>query len=302
MTIAYMSSMEAVEKKRHFKDVHLTILDLKAAALARTLIFFDMFATYAILKRRNVPGIEDAPTIMAYLYAGHLVPAAVNEKLQVHIEGLISALQTDEPLFDWLFVPAATRKKVVYVLKQWQKLMEGVWGTANVRRAIGKRLVIQEGRDFARFGDQFTYPTEDKMDRKAFGDWTVLLPSEGFAERRDPPLVNLMKNYKIGSKGSKIALGQHIDAHWVTNATIMDMDYCERTRENNNKEKLMGRPVMDDDHIPSIEADAILLAGKLPSPQQDPGTALELIGRFFDWVALSTVKIVSTHEGGSTGW
>jgi len=119
-TLLTLQAREMKQKRPVCKDVHITILDLKPAALARTLVMFDMLCMYVSLKTSKVPGHEDAPAIMAYIYAGHVVPAVVNEKLQVHIAGLITALDAGEPLFDdWFFMPAATRKDVAQCLRRW---------------------------------------------------------------------------------------------------------------------------------------------------------------------------------------
>lgn len=154
-----------------------------------------MCCLYAILKRRKTPGIEDAPSVMAYLYAGHVIPAAVNEKLQNHIQGLISSLEAGQPLFDWVFVPEATAKEVVHVLKQWQGPLEAPYLQAKtVRKAVGDRLALNRARRRAVFGqDVGSTPPNLKEDSKVFDDLTVLLPDEGFASRRDPTLVPLMK-------------------------------------------------------------------------------------------------------------
>ncbi len=89
--------------KKVCKNLHITMLDLKPAAIARTLLLFDMMAMYVTLRQNGTEGIEDAPIIMAYLYAGHVVPPGVNEKLQSHIEILLKTLETDDEIYNWLF-------------------------------------------------------------------------------------------------------------------------------------------------------------------------------------------------------
>lgn len=80
---------------------------------------------------------------MAYIYAGHVIPAAVNEKLQTHIQGLIESLEAGEPLFNWLFVPAATARQVLVCLKQWNGTLAPTYcRTKTVRKAVGNRVRI----------------------------------------------------------------------------------------------------------------------------------------------------------------
>jgi hypothetical protein len=141
ITVLAMASKEIGTRKDVCKNVHITLVDLKPAAIARTLIFFDMMMTWCELHVRKVPGIEDLPIIMAYIFAGSVVPAAVIEKVQDHIEALLPAMETDEELFDWLYVPASTRKKVAHVLRQWQKPLDAsYYRVPAVRHAVKNRL------------------------------------------------------------------------------------------------------------------------------------------------------------------
>lgn len=75
--------------------------DLKPAALARTLIFFSMTTSSfgKKIKGGRAKG-EDLEIMMAYLYAGIAVPAAVNDMLQTHIKKLLEVLGKDKKLFN----------------------------------------------------------------------------------------------------------------------------------------------------------------------------------------------------------
>lgn len=101
MTLLAMGTRELMQKKKTCRKLHITLLDLKPAAIARTLIFFDMMMFYALMKGEKVPGIEDAPTVMAYLYLGHVIPKNVNVKLNQTIERLLVAIDSDKEIFDF---------------------------------------------------------------------------------------------------------------------------------------------------------------------------------------------------------
>ena len=73
-TLLDMQFKEMMGGRKICKDVHFTLLDLKPAAIARTLIFFDMMMTFAILRSRKTPGIQDATKVIAYIYACHIIP------------------------------------------------------------------------------------------------------------------------------------------------------------------------------------------------------------------------------------
>lgn len=290
-TFLMLSVTEFATRKNLCKDIHITILDLKPAAIARTLIFFDIMMMYVMLKTKDIPGIEDAPAIMAYLYAGHVIPAAVNEKLQTHIKGLIEALETDDKIFDWLFVPASTRKEVAYVLRQWQKPLEADYYRApTIRRAVGKILKSDRAKAALFFGDVTRH--EDlqgfEQDRKTFDELTILLPSKAFAERRDPPLVALMQQYyEGGSQDAANQLANYVDATWVTNLTLIDFDHIESTRSG---DRAWGSTLTDEERVPSIAADSVHLAGMLPHTAEGVGV-LEMIGSFFSAVSITITKL-----------
>ncbi|KAB5529051.1 tetratricopeptide [Coniochaeta sp. 2T2.1] len=273
------------------KDVHFTLLDLKPAAIARMLILFDMMMTFAILQRNNTPGIQDATTVMAYIYTGHIIPPAVDGKLQRHIKGIIEALEAGDALFTWLFVPADTAKQVVHVLKQWQGPMEAPYYRAPiVRRAVGRRLAMEKQKQIAVFGKLLSKPPKGglKLDRKVFDDLTVLLPSKGFAERRDPALIPLMEQYqKEPTKEAINNLSSYIDGNWVSNAIMFDVDYTERSRAETNP---WARTASDKDKVPALESDPIELAEKLISAgRASQSGVLETVSKFFDGVSLATV-------------
>ncbi|KAH8904162.1 hypothetical protein BR93DRAFT_971230 [Coniochaeta sp. PMI_546] len=288
-TLLTMQVNEMMGRTKVCKNLHITILDLKPAALARTLIFIDMLLVYAIMKMRKTPGIEDAPTVMAYLYVGHVIPAAVNEKLQTQIKGLIDSLEAGEPLFDWLFVPAATAKQVVRCLRQWQGPLEApCYRAKTVRKAVGDRLEMNREQQKAMLGRLLvSTPQGMEQDRKSLDDLTVLLPSRGFAERRDSALVPLMMRYEKGSRDAIKELGDHIDANWVTNPTLIDVDYSERTRAE--QEPWLHSATVED-MVPAMESDPIELAVKLPTFGTGT-TVLDAVGKFFDGVSMALVTL-----------
>lgn len=258
-----------------------------------------MMVLYTASRFRKAEGVEDAPTFIAYVYAGHVIPATMNEKLQTHIAALLTALETDEELHDWLFLPASARKEVAHVLKQWQKPLEANYYRApTVRRAVKTRIQRDRMKGQAMFGIVSDIPKDFENDRKSFDDFGVLFPSKTFAERRDPRLVALMRQYEGGSEEAKKQLADHIDATWVTNVTLLDFDSVETTRKRDdayNRDTSvpgnMCRPIFsDEEKVPSIESDPLELAQMLPPCAAGVGV-LEMVGSFFDAIAIVLVQL-----------
>jgi hypothetical protein len=96
-----------------------------------------------------------------------------------------------------------------------------------------------------------------------------------------------MEQYETGSKDAIKELGDHIDANWVTNPTLVDVDYTERTRV---KQEPWAHSATDEDKVPAMESDPIELAAKLPPLGKVTGV-LDAVGKFFEGVSLALVML-----------
>ncbi|KAK4197909.1 tetratricopeptide [Triangularia verruculosa] len=273
------------KRKKKFKNIHFTLVDLKPAAIARTLLFFEMFDTYQSLRSRKAPGSENLPTIMAYVYAAQVIPAAVNEEIQDHIEALIESLESeDEVLFEWLFVDPATRKQAMYVLKQWQTPLAeqaSYYRTKTVRRELKRR-----GKRGNPLGPLLKEAPRSGMknDRKVFDELAILLPPKDFAERHDPELVPLMTAYEKSTNNAAKAIGAYIDENWVTNPTLVDVDF------NRASEGDWYKP--DEAKVPDFASDPLELALNVA---HEPGmSVLDSLATFFDYISFCTL-FLSRH-------
>ncbi|KAK1759904.1 hypothetical protein QBC47DRAFT_420741 [Echria macrotheca] len=273
-TLVMMGIEEVMQKKQLCKNLHITLVDTNAAAIARTLIFFEMMAVHMVNTSLGTPALTDSGAILAYLYASQVVPAAVQAKLQLHIRGLIHALtKVDKPPQDWLYLPPATRTAVVHVLRRWQ---DPPRDSSYSSRAIRRTTSIMYGHDRRREPEPGF-----ELDRKSFDDFGVVLPSKGFAERNDRPLYVLMEEYRTGSSAAKQKLAAHIDENWVTNVTMIDFDYSEA--RNNANDPLY--PMFDDEaKVPSIE-----------KVSRAKG-ALESVGDFLETTAMMIARIAGANR------
>jgi len=128
-----------------------------------------------------------------------------------------------------------------------------------------------------------------ESDRETFNDLTVLLPSNSFAKHRDAEVVPLITRYKEDRSEDAIKeLGAYIDSNWVTNPTLIDVDYMEATR---NEREPWARNATDEDKVPSLESDPIELAAKMIPVKKNPEGVLDLVGKFFDVVALALIMM-----------
>ncbi|KAI8277373.1 hypothetical protein K4K56_000728 [Colletotrichum sp. SAR 10_98] len=135
-------------KNKAFAQAYFTIIDINAAALARTVIMFDMGFRYAAMKTQKMPRIEDALTVMSYM-----------------------------------------------------------------------SMMLNS--------DATKVPYENRSDQE-FNELGVVFGSQVFIKRREPELLPLLDAFRSGQQSSKAELLKHIDTHWVTNPTVLDMDYQPR--------------------------------------------------------------------------
>ncbi|KAK4444817.1 hypothetical protein QBC34DRAFT_442177 [Podospora aff. communis PSN243] len=291
LTTLVMTGYREMEREKDLcKNLHITLVDINAAAISRTLILLDMIVAYSILKIKKTPGIEDAPTVMAYLYVAQVMPAVVNEKLQMHIETLLVGLEDEnEPLFDWLYLPPATRQAVARVLRRWRNPpQDRCYSPHLIRQTILAKLRRERIKTSFMYGQNSRMKAEPglEFDRATFDDLGVVLPPKGFAERRDEPLVAMVEEYRKGSKAARQQLAAHIDQNWVTNLTLIDFDYSETC--NNADDPLFPKDT-DEAKVPSIEGDPTDLAMMLPEILKGKGV-LESVGSFFAVTALILIQ------------
>lgn len=123
-----------------FEKAHFTILDLKPAALARVLIFFNMMADAVIGYSAKVPGVMDYFLAMAYLFSCQIIPPFVNAQLQVQIKELIESLECGSEILGFVYIRDDDRESIIRVLRQWQKSWDGMSEIASVRELTKRNL------------------------------------------------------------------------------------------------------------------------------------------------------------------
>lgn len=80
--------------------IHITMLDINAAALARVLVLFDMMFLYFSMRAQKMPRIEDALACMAYVFSSGFIPPFVHDKMMEHVNALVSDLEGGADLWE----------------------------------------------------------------------------------------------------------------------------------------------------------------------------------------------------------
>lgn len=230
-TLLNLFQVPLVAKTSRFKKIHFTILDLKAAALAKMIIIVDMLSRYSVMKFLKTKGHEDALIVASYVYCCQFLPPFVFEKLQEHIDHLIEALEAgEEDLFPYLYVPPSSLHQVMRVLKQWKEPLSNHYSVPRARTFV--RCKVKSNRQQAEmyFGPSPRVPsTKDRKDFDALG---VVFADQDFIQRREPRLGELYAAYESGSSVHMKDIEDYLDVTWKVNVTLLDSDH-EATRNEN---------------------------------------------------------------------
>ena len=227
------SPMQMFSSPGKLGKIHFTLVDLNPAAIARTMIIFDMITVYMVYKAQKLPRIEDGLVVLAYLFSSFLVPPFVVVKTLEHIRALIHSLEKDGDLpgttVSIFYVPRETRVQVLRVLKQWAKSLDDDLPPKKIRAAILKVRQNNLDRDNARMPG-FDQNRTSQQCRSDFDDFGVVFSEGPFMQRREPELVPLVRALRSGSIEAKKSLAEYLDTHWKANPTTFDLDF-EKQKE-----------------------------------------------------------------------
>lgn len=215
--------------KKMFRKAHFTLLDINATALARMLVMFDMVYQYGAMKLAKLPRIEDALTVMGYLYSSAFIPAFVAQKMEEHIRTLIDELESGEDILETIYVPQETRDEVIRKLKRWLEPLGDDYSPKKIRTAVVRNFIKTEQHRKDVFGEEAVDAHPDSKNKEQdYRDFGVIFAPDVFIERREPALRPLLDAFRSGSKNSKKTPEEYIDSNWKTNPTVLDMDYEPR--------------------------------------------------------------------------
>ncbi|KAK7741805.1 hypothetical protein SLS53_004869 [Cytospora paraplurivora] len=300
MTLFEFFKVPLVTRTDRFKNIHFTILDLKPAALARTIIIFDMLSRYSIMKYLKAEGHEDALKVASYVYTCQILPPFVFKKLQQHLESLTESLEEgEEDPFLYLYVPPSSLSQITRVLRQWQESLSGYYAVARIRPLVRDTVKKRNQERQMHFGLSEAKVTKDRKDLDALG---VIFADDDFVKRREPRLGELYAAYKSGGPSQLKDLEQYLDENWKVNVTLLDSD--QEAARNWNLEEISRY------HESGCKPWSITYGGNYPANlcEFDPVETIDLfilidedepssmsIERLAMWFDLVTVGILTLH-------
>lgn len=277
-------------------NVHITMLDLKPAALARTLVILDMAQHFAIMKFMKTPGHEHALVNMSYLYSSPYLPPFVVEKLKLQLPPLIKALEEGEALLKFLYVPPDTRSRILQVLRQWNAPLplqfRSKWTRAGVRRNMESALPRRAGSGGL------------DADGKTYKDLLAIFGPEDYISRREPALSPLLAAYRKGEAGARDKLEEYLAATWIPNPTFVDVGWEEvraatfdsapgypRSGSEEEEADWLAKLNPSGWYDPNPVDIAAALGGGVPAKASEWEGAIDALNTFFSTLSLSLIHL-----------
>jgi len=295
--LAPLTQFNTMGGAKLYNNLHITLLDVNAAAIARTLIVLDMLYRYLMLMVQKVPNIEDVHIVISYLYSCPIVPPFVDEKLQElidHIIGVLNGSTKVAAFLEHVYIAPTQRPKIIHVLEQWKKPMEGIYTPARIRDIIGanemRRKISKE--EVSGPSTESNWP----MERRLYDEVCTLPPKAQFLERREPAMLELLES----AAGTK-ELCDYIDANWKTNVTLFDMDYeVDGRKEGKKPPEERTEQEKRDVETPTLEinpvdiVEALGMGEKSPQRGAKSQSVLGNMAGFFEKVALSLLCFMNS--------
>lgn len=222
-----------------YAGLHLTLMDLKAAALARTLIILYLLChNKSIVQEPDKLSAEESKKVddlletVAFIFAGVILPPKVHEILQEAIAALVARLERkDRAVFPWLAIETSSRSHILRHLKHWQQPL-GIDSHYAVRRIIATAKVSIQATRFAQLMSPGEHNTDllpgCENDERVFQEFTMITPTQGFLERHEPDLKRLVDVFLGDSKQDKVVkdeMNAYLDENWKTNVTLIDLEW-----------------------------------------------------------------------------
>ncbi|KAF5484753.1 hypothetical protein CGCS363_v013958 [Colletotrichum siamense] len=173
---------------------------------------------------------------MSYMFSSSFMPSFAAEKMLEHIRTVIDELEEQgdgvgSDFMGMFYLPRETRIQVVRKLKQWAEPLGERYATKRLRPLMMENLEIEKFRRSMMLNfDATKVPYENRSDQE-FNELGVVFGSQVFIKRREPELLPLLDAFRSGQQSSKAELLKYIDTHWVTNPTVLDMDYQPRREQ-----------------------------------------------------------------------
>lgn len=206
------------------KTFHFTIVDIKAAAIARDLIVLEM------LDDMTLPKAADrmlAQVGLYYTYLAPIMPATIYEYLQRKIASVIDTLEGRRPFPQWLDVPPMYRASVLQALRRWTSAaVVNAFSVADIRSLVQRMRNQDTMRSRMNSIPDPPVPKDCEYEDRIYKSTNVLMlrPNAGGSKFITPEAWQVLDAFeKSGldrSKGKQFS--DLVNKTWKPNVTMID--------------------------------------------------------------------------------
>ncbi|KAK5129040.1 hypothetical protein LTR85_000373 [Meristemomyces frigidus] len=233
-------------EKSSGKLSHFTVVDIKAAAIARDFVIFLMLDELAGYEG-DPEGMHKSLLVpcLYYTYLAPIMPRGVYDVLQKRIKLAVDMLEGRKDLPPFLDVPQLYRDGILKILKEWQGEALAEYPTERVRKAAALYRAIEKSQMMHQMGafafGPFGGPPESPAgceDEESFYDSCGVLPLTSNRYKLYRPELRKCIEQSTGRQVRDLkALAQKAvsiaDATWATNVTQVDLAW-QRNRPDDN--------------------------------------------------------------------
>ncbi|KAG8166940.1 hypothetical protein KVR01_002629 [Diaporthe batatas] len=245
LTSIVVPDMESLMNENLPKELHFTLIDLKPAALARILVMLRLMSQLP----KGLKGQETSNLTwtIAYLFVGHVVPPFVHATLSKTILNLIDILERDSPksaFLKWVIMSEDTRAQVLQHLRLWSEPLDDLYRPENIRKTTQAAMRDQGMRRMLNGLMDIDPPTPAAFeeDEAIFDEFTITPPPEAFVRLHEPQLAPILEQMRSKKQATREQAGRklddHINKHWRTNVTMIDLMW-QTKKERNSEDGLL---------------------------------------------------------------
>ena len=267
-TLIHLRSKLRIRGAHDSKRFHFTLLDLKAAAIAKILIMLHLL---------DQTHDTEALACVVYVYGSLIMPGFAYNRLQQTIIALMQKLRKGAPLASWIYVSKDQRNAILRHLDAWKENLHGKYDTRKFRE---RGVIIARDKHIDRIAtlgpSEVRYLPFCQHDDALFWTYGIVMPDDKTLLKHERELAELVKDLDWPSEGLPVAdqkALEIIDATWKPNVTLVDIDW-DTVRDGGNSKD-----------IPDFCFDSPDVAQKLFNPDED--TARELrVKSFWGWFTM----------------
>ena len=276
-TILRIDQLESEKRETRKRRYHCTINDIKAAALARDLLVFQLLDELINLDDISQDQRPQLLTTIFFLYAGVVVPPYVADRIQTTIQRVIQGLRSGTSNLDWVHICERDKPALLKSLQTWQGEMPSEYTSQDMAQAVIKHYHWSNKKHIDRAGEpKPRRGCEQEMEyfQKTGAHW----PPSTLSQRQEPDLPLSASTKETWKEASA-----YIFKTWKPNVTMLDPEW----RPESVKEQKLEGPLAID---PFELSEALYALTGLQEPECK-ATLFDLVSHFFAHVAMSLKKL-----------